>query len=65
MNTASDIITAIGAPRIKNAFGVGDRVLQLYAKQGSMPASWFDFCEKATGKKLPRHLFTFKVEPKI
>ena len=64
MKTTSDIISAIGAPRIKNAFGVGDRVLQLYARQGVMPASWFDFCEKATGKKLPRHLFSFKVAPK-
>ena len=60
MNTASDIIQAIGRDRIKSEFDVGDRLLQIYAKDGLLPASWFDGCEKMAGTELPRRLFTFK-----
>ena len=60
MKTASDIIEAIGRPRIKAAYGVGDRALQLYAKHNSLPASWYDGMEKMAGVALDRRIFTFK-----
>ena len=60
MKTVSDIIAAIGRPRIKAAYGIGDRALQLYAQQNSLPASWYDGLERMAGVTLPRGLFTFK-----
>jgi len=64
MKTASDIVEKIGRPRIRGAFGVGDRVIQQYVACGKLPASWFDACEKMTRRKLPRDVFNFKGEPK-
>lgn len=58
--TAKSIIDTIGKPRIKAAMGVTDSQINRHRLNGILPASWFDFCEKAWGKKLPRHLFTFK-----
>ena len=60
MKTVSDIIQAVGRPRIKAAYGIGDRALQLYAQQNSLPSSWYDGLEKMAGVSLPRDLFTFK-----
>ena len=60
MKTASDIIEHIGRPRIKRAYAVADRVLQIYAKENKLPAAWFDGLEKMAGQSLPRQLFTFK-----
>jgi hypothetical protein len=60
MKTAQDIINRIGKPRLKAGLGVADRTINQYAQEGKLPASWFDFCEKATGKKLDRALFSFK-----
>lgn len=60
MKTVTDIINTVGKPRIKAAYGVADRVLQIYAKQNTLPAAWFDGLEKMTGQALPRNLFTFK-----
>lgn len=58
--TAREILDAIGKPRLRNGLGVNDRTINDCGAQGKITASWFDFCEKATGRKLPRHLFTFK-----
>jgi len=60
METASDIIEAVGRNRIKAAYGVADRVLQLYIKNNSLPAAWYDGLERMSGRSLPRRLFTFK-----
>jgi len=60
MKTAQDIITRIGKPRVKSGLGVADRTINQYAQEGKLPAAWFDFCEKATRRKLDRSLFTFK-----
>jgi hypothetical protein len=60
MKTAHDIINKIGKPRVKAGLGVADRTINQYAQEGKLPASWFDFCEKATRRKLDRSLFTFK-----
>lgn len=60
METASDIITAVGRERLKAEFGVKDRVLQIHAANGVLPAAWFDAMERLTGQALPRHLFSFK-----
>ena len=62
MKTASDIINKIGQPRIRAAMDVKDRVIREYARIGILPASWFDFCEKATRRRLDRRLFSFKGE---
>jgi len=62
METASDIINKIGQPRIRAAMDVKDRVIREYARVGKLPASWFDFCEKATRRRLDRRLFSFKGE---
>jgi len=37
-------------------------VIREYARVGKLPASWFDFCEKATRRRLDRRLFSFKGE---
>lgn len=58
--TAFDIIEKIGRPRIKAGLEVDDRIIREWARRGRLPASWFDFCEKATGKKLDRSIFNFK-----
>lgn len=63
METASDIINAAGRDRLKAEFGVKDRVLQIYAATGVLPAAWFDTLERLTGQTLPRHLFSFKGNP--
>ena len=60
METASDIINAAGRERLKAEFGVKDRVLQIYAATGVLPAAWFDAMERLTGQQLPRRLFSFK-----
>ena len=60
MKTASDIIASVGRDKIKAEFGVKDRVLQIYAATGTLPAAWFDALERLTGQNLPRHLFSFK-----
>lgn len=60
METASDIINAVGRERLRAEFGVGDRVLQIHAANDQLPASWFDAMERLTGQTLPRHLFSFK-----
>jgi len=60
MENTQQIIDKIGKPRIKAALGVTDSQINRHRLAGIMPASWFDFCEKAVGKRLPRHLFTFK-----
>jgi len=60
MKTASDIIEAIGRPRIRAGLAVEDRVIRLYAQSGKLPAAWFDFCEKAVGQDLDRSVFSFK-----
>jgi len=60
MKTAFDIIEKIGRPRIKAGLDVDDRIIREWARRGRLPASWFDFCEKATGKKLDRSIFNFK-----
>jgi len=60
MKTASDIIEAAGRDRIKAEFGVKDRVLQIYASTGILPASWFYALERLTGEELPRDVFSFK-----
>jgi len=60
MNTASDIIKAIGKPRVMRAFGVGARALQLYSQKNTLPAAWFDGMEKMAKRKLPREIFSFK-----
>ena len=60
METASDIIATVGRDKIKAEFGVKDRVLQIYAATGVLPAAWFDRLEQLTGQALPRRLFTFK-----
>jgi len=62
MKTASEIIQKIGNVRIKAAMGVNDRVIRRHAQNGILPASWFDFCEKATRRRLDRRLFSFKGE---
>ena len=61
---AQDIVTAIGVPRIRAGLGVKDRVIQHHVHAGVLPAAWFDFCEKATRRKLDRRLFSFKQEVK-
>lgn len=60
METAHDIIAAVGRDRVKARFGVKDRVLQLYIKNGTLPAVWFDALEMMAGQALPRRLFSFK-----
>lgn len=60
MKTASDIIEAIGRPRIRAGLAVEDRVIREYARIGKLPAAWFDFCEKAAGQQLDRGAFSFK-----
>jgi len=60
METASDIIAAVGRDRIKAEFNLQDRVLQHYAAKGTLPASWFDTLERLAGQPLPRRLFSFK-----
>jgi len=62
MKTASEIIQKIGNQRIKAAMAVNDRIIQRHAQNGILPASWFDFCEKATRRRLDRRLFSFKGE---
>jgi len=62
MKTASEIIQKIGNVRIKAAMDVNDRVIRRHAQNGILPASWFDFCEKATRRRLDRRLFSFKGE---
>ena len=64
MKTAQDIVTAIGVSRIRAGLGVKDRVIQHHVQAGVLPAAWFDFCEKATRRKLDRRLFSFKREVK-
>ena len=60
MKSAQDIIEAIGRDRIKDRFGVNDRVVRHYAATGRLPAQWFAaLCEMA-GQDLPRTLFTFR-----
>jgi hypothetical protein len=63
MENTKQIIDSIGKPRIKAAMGVTDSQINRHGAAGILPASWFDFCEKATGQKLPRHLFSFKGSP--
>ena len=59
--TAKDIVDAIGKPRINAAMGLrSKRSIEMHVQSGRLPAAWFDFCEKATGCKLPRGLFSFK-----
>lgn len=62
MKTASEIIEKIGRVRLMNGLGVDDRVIRKHAQNGILPASWFDFCEKATRRRLDRRLFSFKGE---
>jgi len=62
MKTAQDIINKIGKPRIKAGLGVSDRTIFEHAHAGKLPASWFDFCEKATRRRLDRRLFSFKTD---
>jgi hypothetical protein len=64
METTSEIIAAVGKPRIKAAFGIGDRTLQLCIKNNGFPASWFDMLERMTGQTLDRRLFSFKGDVK-
>jgi hypothetical protein len=63
MENTKQIIDSIGKPRIKAAMGVTDSQINKHSAADVMPAAWFDFCEKATGQKLPRHLFSFKGAP--
>jgi hypothetical protein len=60
MENVTDIINRIGKPRIRAAYGVGDRILNRYIQDNRLPAAWFDGLEKMTGQALPRNLFTFK-----
>ena len=60
METAKDIIDAVGRDAIKNRFGVQDRVIRAATKQNRIAASWFAALEEMTGQPLPRHLFSFK-----
>lgn len=60
MKTVSDIIATVGKARIKAAYGVGTRLLQLYAQNNTLPAAWFDGLERMTGQQLDRRLFSFK-----
>ena len=64
MKTAHDIVKAIGKPRIRAGLGVADRTINEHTQRGVLPAAWFDFCEKATRRKLDRRLFSFKQEVK-
>jgi hypothetical protein len=50
----------VGRERLRAEFGVGDRVLQIHAASGVLPAAWFDALERLTGQALPRHIFSFK-----
>jgi hypothetical protein len=60
MKTAIEIINKIGKPRVKAGLGVTDRTIDHHTYLGVLPASWFDFCEKATRRRLDRRLFSFK-----
>ena len=62
MKTTHEIITKIGKPRIKAGLGVSDRTIFEHIQNDILPASWFDFCEKATRRRLDRRLFSFKGE---
>jgi len=64
MKTALEIIEKIGKPRVRNGLGVTDRTINDHTHAGKLPASWFDFCEKATRRRLDRRLFSFKGERK-
>ena len=60
MKTAHEIIQKIGKHRVRNGLGVADRTIDEHTHKGILPASWFDFCEKATRRRLDRRLFSFK-----
>ena len=61
MKTASDIIQAAGGrDAVAKAIGVIPRYITDRAREGELPASWFDSLEKMTKRKLPRELFSFK-----
>lgn len=61
-DTVTEIIDRIGWPRARAAMGVSDSQIRRHRLNNILPASWFDFCEKALKKKLPRELFSFKVD---
>lgn len=58
--TASNIIDEIGPERLRRELSVTQTRIRQARATGQLPASWYDTCEKLTGKTLPRHLFSFK-----
>jgi hypothetical protein len=59
MDTAKDIVSAIGKAKLAAAFGIKESAVNMALIRGPLPASWFAYCESQLGP-LPRHLFAFK-----
>jgi len=57
--TASEIINAIGISELAQGVGVTGDAVRKARINNKIPARWFDFCEKALGRDLPRNCFSF------
>lgn len=65
MNTVAQIIEYVGGNKAAaSLMAVEPDVVRAYVRKGELPASWYDALERATGRPLPRHLFTFKAAAK-
>jgi hypothetical protein len=60
MNTAQDIVDAIGVQEICAAMDVSEGAVKKAIAKNKLPAMWFGFCEQRIPSPLPRHLFSFK-----
>jgi hypothetical protein len=61
--TARDVIGAAGGrDAVAVALNVVPRYVSDAARDGQLPAAWFDCLERMVGQQLPRRLFSFKGE---
>ena len=61
MNTAHDIIDAVGREAVMERFNVKMRVIQHHLANGRLPAEWYaGLCDMTGQVSLPLSLFNFK-----
>lgn len=60
METASDIIAALGVKPIARAVDVTEDAVRRARHNKVLPAAWFNTLEAMAGHPLPRDCFTFK-----
>ena len=63
-DTPASIVNAIGKQRLCDQLLVGPRAVESAVASGSLPAWWFDTCERLIGRPLNRDCFAFSRKPR-